>query len=69
MKRGKKLAVELIKEMPASHSTAARTRVVPDQRRTACDGNCGRCQACKDDFFFQHVCDEVEGTYESKTVQ
>jgi len=23
-------------------------------------GNCGKCQACKDDFFFQQICDEVE---------
>ena len=40
MKR-QRLAVKWAKEMSASHDTAARTRVVPDQRRTACDGNCG----------------------------
>ena len=54
--------------MSASHGTAARTGVVPD-KRTVCDCNRGRCQACKDDFFFQQICDEVEGTYEDKTVQ
>ena len=26
------------------------------------------CQPCKDDFFFQQVCDEVEGEYKDKTV-
>jgi hypothetical protein len=24
---------------------------------------------CKDDFFFQQICDEVESTYKDKTVQ
>jgi hypothetical protein len=60
MKR-KRLTVTLVTEMSASHA-----RVAPDWR---CDGTCGRCQACKDDFFFQQICDEVEGTYEDKTVQ
>lgn len=69
MKRGKKLAVELAKEMSASHGTAGRTRVVPNKGRTGCDGNCGKCQACEDDFFFKQICDEVEGAYEDKTVQ
>jgi hypothetical protein len=36
-----------VKEMSASHGTAARTRVVVDKRRTACDGNCGMDQASK----------------------
>ena len=63
MKR-KRLAAKLAKEMSASHA-----RVVPDKRRTACDGTCGNCPACKDDFFFQQICDEVEGTYDDKTVQ
>src|SRR5712692_8008597 len=67
MKR-QRLAAKL-KEMSASHGTAARTRVVPDKRRTACDGNWGRCQACKENFFFQQICDEVEGTHEDKTAQ
>jgi hypothetical protein len=61
--------MKLIKKMSASQGRVVHTRVVPDNRRTACDGNCGRCQACKDDFFFQQICDEVEGTYEDKTVQ
>jgi hypothetical protein len=67
MKR-QKLAVKWVTETSASHGTAARTRVEPD-KRTACNGNCGRCQACQDDFFFQQICDEVEGTYYGKTVQ
>ena len=67
MKRQRR-AVKRIKNMSASHGTAARTGVVSD-KRTVCDGNCGRCQACQDDFFFQQICDEVEGTYEDKTVQ
>jgi len=46
MKR-QRLAAKL-KEMSASHGTAARTRVVPDKRRTACDGNCGRWYAGKE---------------------
>ena len=62
------LAVKLVKEMSASHarhgcSYASRAR----QTSTAC--NCGRCQAYEDDFFFQQICDEVEGTYKDKTVQ
>jgi hypothetical protein len=60
MKR-KRLTVKLVKEMSPSQS-----RVIPGK---LCDGTCGRCQACKDDFFFQQVCDEVEGTYEDRTVQ
>jgi hypothetical protein len=66
--RRQRLVAKSVKETSASHGTAAPTRVVPD-RRTACDGNCGRCQACQDDFFFQQICDEVEGTYADKTVQ
>jgi hypothetical protein len=68
MKR-QRLTVKWVKEMSASHGTAARTKVVPDKRRTACDGTCGKCQACEDDFFFKQICDEVEGAYENKTVQ
>jgi hypothetical protein len=49
--------------MSASHGTAARTRVIADNQRTVCDGNCGRCQACEDDFFFQQICDEIEATF------
>jgi hypothetical protein len=67
MKRQRR-AVKRIKKMSASHGTTARTGVVPD-KRTACHGNCGRCQACQDDFFLQQICDEVEGTYEDKTAQ
>ena len=64
--RRQRLTVKLVKEMSASHGTNARARVEPDKR---CDGNCGRCQACKDDCFLQEICDEVEGTYQDKTVQ
>jgi hypothetical protein len=67
--KGQRPPVNLAKEISASHGTPTRTRVVPDKRRTACDGNYGRCQACTDDSFFQQICDEVEGTYEDKTVQ
>ena len=56
------------KKMSDSHGAAC-ARVEPLKRRTTCDGNCGRCQSCKDDFFFQQICDEVEGTYPYKTVQ
>jgi hypothetical protein len=55
------------KKMSAAHSACA--QVEPQKRRATCDGTCGRCQACKDDFFFQQICDEVEGTYSYKTVQ
>jgi len=68
MKR-QRLTVMRVKQMSASQGTPARTQVVLDKRRTACDGNCGRCQACKDAFFFQQICDEVEGTYKDKTAQ
>jgi hypothetical protein len=61
-------AVKFVKEISASPGTAAPTRVVLD-KRTACDGTCGKCPACKDDFFFQQICDEVQGMYENKTVQ
>jgi hypothetical protein len=27
---------------------------------TPCNGSCGRCQACKDDFFFSAICEEVD---------
>jgi len=57
------------KQMSALHGTGAPIRVVPEKRKTACDGNCGSCQACEDDFFFKQICDEVEGAYENKTVQ
>jgi hypothetical protein len=67
--RRQRLTVKLVKEMSASHGTAARKRGVADKQRTVCDGNCGRGQACEDDFFFLQVCDEVEGAYEDKTVQ
>jgi hypothetical protein len=60
MKR-KRLAVKLVKKMSASHA-----RVLPDKRY---DGTYGKCQASEDYFFFQQICDEVEGTYENKTVQ
>jgi uncharacterized protein (DUF2237 family) len=30
---------------------------------------CGHCQTCRDDFFFQQICAEVEGTYEDETIQ
>ena len=46
MKR-QRLAVELLRK--CRHRTARLlVRVVRDQRRTACDGNCGICQACKE---------------------
>ncbi len=60
MKR-QRLTVKWVKEMSASHA-----RVVPDKR---CDNTCGKCLAREDDFFFQQICDDVEGTYKDKTVQ
>jgi hypothetical protein len=67
--RRQRLTVQLVKEMSASHGTAARTRVVADNQRTVCDGNCGRGRACEDDFFFQQICDEIEGTFKDMIVQ
>jgi hypothetical protein len=29
--------------------------------------SCGKCQTCADQFFFDQVCSEVEGDYESET--
>jgi hypothetical protein len=57
-----------VKEMSASHGTATESYPTNVGQR-ACDRNCGRCQACEDDFFFQQICDEVEGTYKDKPVQ
>jgi hypothetical protein len=51
MKREEKLATKLAKDVSASHGAAARARVAPHRRRTACDGNCGTCQACEDRCF------------------
>jgi hypothetical protein len=59
-------AVKRTREMPASLGTATRAGAVPEK---SCDGACGRCQACRDDFFFNQVCDEVEDTYESRIKQ
>jgi hypothetical protein len=59
-------AVKRTKEMPESHVTTTRAGSVFEKR---CDGTGGRCQACRDDFFFDQVCDEVEGRYESRTKQ
>ena len=51
----------------ATKSVQANKKTVTDP--TACDGTCGKCQACRDDFFFDQICDEVEGVYESTTKQ
>jgi hypothetical protein len=68
MARRARLAVKLSKMASAARFSPRATSVIPDKRehkreREQCDGTCGKCLACQDDFVFDQICDEVEGAY------
>ena len=81
LKKGRRVSIRVSTRKPTGMSGVSGEKPVsltpelsPEQRayitrQEAGLPRCGRCQTCRDDFFFEQICDEVEGTYQDKTVQ